>query len=284
VPIHDQSYRRYGGTRESVDRAWLVIARTGIAQYARRRPMIGLLFFASLQLVVRLVLFYLHDTVGQSLGAASAVLAPSAETFRAFIEQQNFFVFLIAVYVGSGLIAQDRRANALQIYLSKPLTRLDYVAGKMAILATFLLVVTWVPAMLLLFGQMILSGSFAFARANLILFPAITLFSFLEVFVVCCAVLALSSLTTSTRYVAVMFAGVMFFSEAVYGTLRLITGSTAVSWVSFTGSLAQVGDFIFRQPLRYQTPVAVSIIVLAALVAVSLSVLERRVRGVEVVA
>ena len=49
-------------------------------------------------------------------------------------------------------------------------------------------------------------------------------------------------------------------------------------------SLAQVGDFIFRQPLRYQTPVAVSIIVLAALVAVSLSVLERRVRGVEVVA
>jgi ABC-2 type transport system permease protein len=284
VPIHDQSYRRYVGTRESVDRAWLVIARTGIAQYARRRPMIGLLFFASLQLVVRLVLFYLHDTVGQSLGAASAVLAPSAETFRAFIEQQNFFVFLIAVYVGSGLIAQDRRANALQIYLSKPLTRLDYVAGKMAILATFLLVVTWVPAMLLLFGQMILSGSFAFARANLILFPAITLFSFLEVFVVCCAVLALSSLTTSTRYVAVMFAGVMFFSEAVYGTLRLITGSTAVSWVSFTGSLAQVGDFIFRQPLRYQTPVAVSIIVLAALVAVSLSVLERRVRGVEVVA
>jgi ABC-2 type transport system permease protein len=284
VPIHDQSYRRYGGPRESADRAWLVIARTGVAQFARRRPMIGLLFFASLQLVVRLVLFYLHDTVGSSLGAASAVLAPSAETFRAFIEQQNFFVFLIAVYVGSGLIAQDRRANALQIYLSKPLTRLDYVAGKMAILATFLLVVTWVPAMLLLFGQMILSGSFAFARANLILFPAITLFSFLEVFVVCCAVLALSSLTTSTRYVAVMFAGVMFFSEAVYGTLRLITGSTAVSWVSFTGSLAQVGDFIFRQPLRYQTPVAVSIIVLAALVAVSLSVLERRVRGVEVVA
>jgi hypothetical protein len=54
--------------------------------------------------------------------------------------------------------------------------------------------------------------------------------------------------------------------------------------VSFTGSLAQVGDAIFRLPLRYTTPVAVSFIVLAALVAVSLSVLERRVRGVEVVA
>ena len=46
MPIHDQSYRRYGGPRESAERGWLVIARTGIAQYARRRPMIGLLFFA----------------------------------------------------------------------------------------------------------------------------------------------------------------------------------------------------------------------------------------------
>ena len=31
------------------------------------------------------------------------------------------FVFFVTVYVGAGLIATDRRANALQIYLSKPL-------------------------------------------------------------------------------------------------------------------------------------------------------------------
>jgi ABC-2 type transport system permease protein len=280
VPIHDQSYRRYGGERQPAQRAWLVIAKSGIQQFLRKRPMIGILFGSQIALMVRLVAFYLSESITQ----AQALLGPSAKTFRDFLEQQNFFVFLIAVYVGSGLIAQDRKANALQIYLSKPLTRLDYIAGKMAILGTFLLFVTWLPAMLLLLGQILLSGSFEFARANLILFPAVTVFSFLEVFIVCCAVLALSSLTTSTRYVAVMFAGVMFFSEAIYGTLRMVTGSTAVSWVSFTGSLAQVGDFIFRQPLRYTTPVAVSFIVLLALVAVSLSVLERRVRGVEVVA
>jgi ABC-2 type transport system permease protein len=280
VPIHDQSYRRYGGARQPAQRAWLVIARSGIKQFIRKRPMIGILFGSQIALMIRLAMFYVSESVTQ----AAALLGPTAKVFRDFLEQQNFFVFLIAVYVGSGLIAQDRKANALQIYLSKPLTRLDYIAGKLAILATFLLIVTWVPAMLLLIGQILLSGSFEFARTNIILFPAITLFSFLEVFIVCVAVLALSSLTTSTRYVAVMFAGVMFFSDAVYGTLRMVTGSTAVSWVSFTASLAQVGDAIFRQPLRYTTPVAVSFIVLAALVAVSVSVLERRVRGVEVVA
>jgi ABC-2 type transport system permease protein len=280
VPIHDQSYRHYGGARQPAQRAWLVIAKSGINQFLRKRPMIGILFGSQIALMVRLVSFYLAESITQ----AQSLLGPSAKVFRDFLEQQNFFVFLLAVYVGSGLIAQDRKANALQIYLSKPLTRLDYIAGKMTILATFLLFATWLPAMLLLIGQILLSGSFEFARTNIILFPAITVFSFVEVFIVCCAVLALSSLTTSTRYVAVMFAGVMFFSDAIFGTLRMVTGSTAVSWVSFTGSLAQVGDAIFRQPLRYTTPVAVSFIVLAALVAVSLSVLERRVRGVEVVA
>lgn len=281
MPIHDQSYRRYGGARENARSAWTVIALAGIRQFLSRRAMIGLLFFAWVPFVVRSVQFYVSENFAQT----ADLLGPTKALFREFLEQQNFFVFVIAVYVGSGLIAQDRKANALQIYLSKPLTRLDYVAGKAAILAMFLIFVTWVPAMMLLVVQILLSGSFAFAQANLTLFPSVTLFSFLEVLVVCCAVLALSSLTTSTRYVAVMFAGVMFFTDAVYGTLRMITGSTAVSWVSFTGSLAQVGDFIFRLPaLRYDTPVAVSFLVLTALVAVSVSVLERRVRGVEVVA
>jgi ABC-2 type transport system permease protein len=193
-------------------------------------------------------------------------------------------VFLTTIYVGSGLISLDRRANALQIYLSKPLTRAEYIAGKMAILLAFILLVTLLPALLLLVGQIILSGSFAFARANLYLFPAITLFSLVEALVVALAMLALSSLSTSSRYVSVMFAGAMFFSFAVFNTLRAITGSTRVSWVSFTASLNQVGDVIFRLEPRYDTPVLVSMIVLVALVTVSISVLERRVRGVEVVA
>ncbi|HEY8551133.1 MAG TPA: hypothetical protein VIL35_14345 [Vicinamibacterales bacterium] len=280
MPIHDQSYRRYRGRRESARSAWTVIAISGIRSFLQRRVMLLILALSWVQLVVKLIGFYLSESFVQ----AAPLLGPSTKAFRDFLETQNFFVFLIAIYVGSGLIAQDRRANALQIYLSKPLTRVDYIAGKMAILVVFLLFVTWVPAILLLVGQIVLSGSFSFARANLALFPAITLFSFLEVLVVAFSVLALSSLTTSTRYVAVMFAGIMFFTNAIYGTLRAITGSTAVSWVSFTGSLAQVGDAIFRQPLRYDTPVIVSIIVLLALVAVSISILERRVRGVEVVA
>jgi ABC-2 type transport system permease protein len=280
MPIHDQTYRRYKGQREQARSAWTVIAIAGIRGFLRKRSLLGVLLMAYLPFMTRMVQFYVASNFSQT----ASVLGPSAQTFRDFLEQQNFFVFLVTIYIGAGLIAQDRRANALQIYLSKPLSRLEYIAGKMAILITFLLLVTLVPALLLLIGQIVLSGSFAFAQANLFLIPAITLYATIEVLVVAFAMLALSSLSTSSRYVAVLFAGTMFFTEAVFATLRGVTGSTAVSWVSFSASLAQLGDAIFRLTPRYDTPVVVSMIVLAGLVAVSASVLERRVRGVEVVA
>ena len=93
------------------------------------------------------------DLDQRQLSAGGSILAPTAETFRQFLEQQDFFVFFITVYVGAGLIANDRRANALQIYLSKPLMRSEYIAGKLAMLFAFLLLVTLVPALLLLMLQ-----------------------------------------------------------------------------------------------------------------------------------
>ena len=80
-----------------------------------------------------------------------------------------------------------------------------------------------------------------------------------------------------------MFTGLIFFSQALYGVLRFITGSTRVSWVAFGNNLAQVGDVIFRVPLHYQTPWPVSLLIVAVLIAASALVLERRVRGVEII-
>ncbi len=104
MPIHDQSYRRYGGARQPAQRAWLVIATSGIMQFLRRRRDDRAPVRLAIALLVRLVAFYVSESVTQ----AAALLGPSAKSFRDFLEQQNFFVFLIAVYVGSGLIAKDR--------------------------------------------------------------------------------------------------------------------------------------------------------------------------------
>ena len=279
MPIHDQGYRRYGGLKAAVGQGWMVIARAGIRTMFAKRAFLGLLLFAWVPFLIRAVQFYAAANLPQA-----QMLAPTAETFRQFLEYQETFVFFVTVYVGAGLIANDRRANALQIYLSKPLSRAEYVFGKLAILVAFLLLVTWIPAIVLLLVQIAFAGNFTFFTNNLFLFPAITVFSFVEVIMVATAMLALSSLSNSSRYVGIMYAGVTFFSSAVYGVLYLVTRSTSLSWISFNANLSQVGNVIFRLPLKYDTPWPLSLFMIIAIVALSGFILERRVRGVEVVA
>ena len=82
MPIHDQSYRRYGGGRTSPGRAWTVIARAGIMQMLRKRAFLGLLAFAWLPFIVRAVQIYIASNFAQA-----AMFAPDAKTFRDFLEQ-----------------------------------------------------------------------------------------------------------------------------------------------------------------------------------------------------
>jgi ABC-type transport system involved in multi-copper enzyme maturation permease subunit len=259
-------------------RAWAVIARGGIRGMLARRGFLGLLLLAWIPFLVRAVQVYMAANVPQA-----DFLAPTAETFRDFIGQQEVFVFFIAVSAGAGLVANDRRANALQIYLSRPLHRWEYIAGKLAILLVFVLLVTWLPGMMLLLAQVMFAGNFAFLKANVYLFPAITLVSVLQAAAVSFMMLALSSMSTSSRYAGILYASVMFLSQAIYGIIHAVTASSSMAWISFSANQAQVGAAIFRLSPRYDMPWLVSLAVILALIGLSALVLDRRVRGLDVV-
>jgi len=278
MPIHDQGYRRYGGTRAR-GRAWLVMLRNGVVGMMGNRRWIVLMIASWIQFIVRAIQFYIAANFAQA-----AIVAPSAATFRDFFDRQDLFVFLVTITLGAAAIAEDRRTNALQIYLSKPLTRLEYLVGKLSVLMVFLLFITWVPAILLLIVQVLFAGNFTFLKANFYLFPAITLYSLIEVVMVSMCMLALSSLSSSGRFAGILYTALIFFSDALYGVLRAVTGSTSVSWVAFGNNLAQVGDVIFRVPLRYETPWILSLAIVFGLIGIAAWILERRVRAVEIMA
>ena len=278
MPIHDQGYRRYTGSKAAVGKSWQVITRAGVRTVLSKRSFIALMLLAWAPFVVRAVQVYIAANFQQA-----SFLAPRAETFREFLEQQGVFVFFVTIYIGAGLIANDRRANALQVYLSKPLTRAEYVAGKFAILFLFLVGVTWLPAILLLFIQIMFAGSFAFLRDNVFLLPAITLFALLQVLVSTMTMLALSSMSKSSRFVGIMYAGLIFFTAAFFQALRGITGRSSWAWLSPTNTLAQIGALIFRADPPSQLSPIVAVITVVTLIAASAWILERRVRGVEVV-
>ena len=278
MPIHDQGYQRYQGTRAAIGKSWQVMTRAGVLSVVSNRRFLGLMLFAWAPFVVRAVQIYVSATFTQA-----SFLAPKGETFREFLDQQGAFVFFVTIYVGAGLIANDRRANALQLYLSKPMTSAEYIVGKLAILFLFLISVTFLPAMMLLLTQAIFAGSLTFVRNNIYLFPAITLFSLAEVLLASTTMLALSSLSKSSRFVAVMYTGLFFFTAALFNALRGITGRSSFAWLSPTAALEQLGDVIFRLQPRYQLSPSVAALTVLVLIGGSIWILMRRVRGVEIV-
>ena len=278
MPIHDQGYRRYLGTRSAIGKSWQVMTRAGVMSVVTKRVFIAVMLMAWTPFIVRAVSFYVAANFQQA-----TFLAPNGETFREFLDQQGSFVFFVTIYVGAGLIANDRRANALQLYLAKPMTSAEYIAGKLAILCIFLTGVTFLPAMVLLITQTIFAGNLTFVKNNIYLVPAITLYSAALVMLASTTMLALSSLSKSSRFVAVMYAGLFFFTTALFNALRGITGTSAFAWLSPTASLQQLGDVIFRLQPRYQLSPAFAGLAVLILIAGSIWILLRRVRGVEIV-
>lgn len=278
MPIHDQGYRRYEGTRAAAGGAWWVIARMHIAGALRRRLFVGILLAGWVQFFGRVGAMVFSAMFGQV-----PQLATTADTFRSFLGFQVFFVFLIVIAMG-GLVADDRRANALQLYLSRPLTRTEYIVGKVVPLLVFILGVTFVPAIALLVMQVIVAGSLRFVLDNLFLLPAITLATLAQALLSSFAILALSSLSTSRRFVSIMYAGIVFFTAAIYQVLRGITGSRAWAVISPGEMIDVIVDAMFRVRSSPPVPVYVAALVVIGLIALSIWVLDRRVRAVEVVA
>jgi ABC-2 type transport system permease protein len=278
-PVHDQSYRRYTGPRRPAGRAWAIIAGSGIRSFLSRKVFIGLLALSWLPFLVRTVQIYAVTTYPQ----AGQVLPIDVRLFERFVEGQGLFAFFVTVYVGAGLVANDRRANALQVYLAKPIQRSEYIVGKLAILMTYLALVTLVPSLLLVVMQLVFAGSVSFVTAHPSLIPAIIVSSLVRVIVASLTMLALSSLSRSSRYVAVLYTGVIFFAEAMYAVLLVAMGSNRVAWMSLSRNFEVINDALFSQTARYETPLVVCVIVLLGLAALSVSVLERTIRGVEIV-
>jgi hypothetical protein len=146
VPIRDQGYRRRGAAPVSGFRA-APITRLAVRQVAMRRMLIVLLAVSLAPILIAggLVIFALARFPDLATWAP-----PLPELFGlGLLVLQGPFAILVTVWGGTALVADDFRTGALLVYFSRPLTRLDYVAGKLAVVVALNLVVTAVPLLLL---------------------------------------------------------------------------------------------------------------------------------------
>lgn len=277
MPIYDQTYRPYRGTFEPHTMRWWTIARAGLKHYLSRKGMLAFVFIAMIPAIVRGVLIWLSHQ-----GALTDFGIIDANFFRGYLTWQGPFLLLICIWPGAILIARDLKTNAIQLYLSRPLTRRDYVIGKFAVIAGIGAILLPAPGLLLFLMQIGLSDNTEFLRNNYWVPLSIMGYSAVVIAGAGLLSLAASAMTRSGRYAGLLFFAIVFVSQMVGTVLRLITGSPSFIVLSLPEMVNQVGGLFFGG-LAEQVYVLPSMTVYAALIALSLWVLRRRVKAVEIV-
>ena len=145
MPIYDQGYRRYEARGALHQIRFWPITREALRLILAKRAFLGLLAVAFLPFVVRVIQIYIVTRFPE----AGRVLPVDGRLFGEFLNQQIGFTILLSIFGGAGLIANDLRTGAILVYLSRPLTRRDYIVGKLRVPLALNLAVTLVPGLVL---------------------------------------------------------------------------------------------------------------------------------------
>ncbi len=246
MPILDVGYRPWDGTRTPRWTRGLVVAETGIRLVWRNAWLKRILLFMTIPaLVVGAFVGAFEQTLDQSSAreAMQAMLrTPRARAvaeragvdvqkvakdpaqarhfawsyllFVLFRYPQAFGMILVLGLVAPRLVSYDLRSKGYLLYLSRPLTPAEYIAGKAGIVFFLLFMMAAVPSLLIYVAGLFLSTD-SWAIAQTWDLPLRILAATLVLMIPTTAVaLAMSSLTQESRY-----AGFAWFAFWVIGAV-----------------------------------------------------------------
>jgi ABC-2 type transport system permease protein len=281
MPIYEQAYRRYEARAPLRRVRFWPITREALRLILARRAFLGLLALCWLPFVGFVIYIYGVTRFGE----AGRLLPMDGRLFAQFFDWQLPLALLLTTFGGAGLIANDLRTGAMLVYLSRPLTRRDYVLGKLSVLLALNLSITLVPG-LLLYGAGLALAPEHFLKWELAgLAPAAAAQGLAVSLVLSLVALAVSALCRSARVAGLGFFGLLVGLEMVRGVLRLVVDTPAAAVVSLQGDLRALGRALFgvEAPAWDAVEPAYAAATLVVACAACLLVLRSRVRAVEIV-
>ena len=127
---------------------------------------------------------------------------------------------VLILFVGPNLISQDLRYNALPLYFSRPLRRIDYFVGKLGVIVALLGAVIVVPSIVAYLLGMLFSLDITILRDTYRILLASVAYGLVISLTAGMLILALSSLSRNSRYVAMLWIGLWFVTSAVSTVLE----------------------------------------------------------------
>jgi ABC-2 type transport system permease protein len=241
MPIFDQGYQHWSGALSGHAWRWLTITRHGVRQGLKSRILRYVLFAAwvpALMLVLMLSLWGLLErksSLASTFFQVMSFLLPGVVSdprhyrvdiwrlsYGYFLRTELFFSMILILLVGPSLISQDLRFNALPLYFSRPLRRIDYFLGKLGVIVTFLSLVMIVPSVVAYILGLLFSLDLTIIQDTLGILLASVAYGLVIAFSAGLLVLALSALSRNSRYVALLWVGIWLVSGIVATVLQTV--------------------------------------------------------------
>ena len=220
MAVYEHLYRAYEGGSGSRLSRFLVIPRYAVREVFKSKLFTTIFILCFIYPLISAILVYLHhNTNALALLQINVreLLPIDASFFRTYLEVQGGFAFILTVLVAPPLISRDLANNALPLYLCRPLSRTEYVLGKMAAVGFLLSLVTWIPGLLIFFFQSTLGG-LTWVWSNLWIAGSIFFGSMVWIILLTLLALAVSSLV-KWRVVASGALLGMFFVPSALGEI-----------------------------------------------------------------
>ena len=222
--VYDIGYRRYEGPREGRNRARLALWTNGVRTAlglgrGTRAKVLPILLFAST--MVPAAIFVIMASLAEDFGVSDIVEVPGHADYYDVV---SILVLMFSAIIAPELLCADRRSQVLQLYLVRPLTPTDYVAGRW--LAFFTIVLALVYS-----GQIVMFIGFTFAaeapldyiRANWLDVPRFLAAGAVVAVFVTTIPLAVSGFTARRAYAAGFIIGLFIISSAAINALTTCT-------------------------------------------------------------
>lgn len=163
MAVYKRTYKTYNGALTPAWSRFSVLSRYGLANLFDSRPFTAYTVLCFLPFLVGLVyVYFAHSTTIQSvLNIRDSNALPDTinnVSCIIFLGWEVFLGFIVAAWVGPGMITKDFANHSVQLYLSRPISRAEYLIGKVSVLVALLSCITWIPALVLFFIHAELQG------------------------------------------------------------------------------------------------------------------------------
>jgi len=285
VAVYKQTYKDYEGKRTATWSRFLILMRYSYARLFQSRFLVlflALCFFYPIGCAALIYLSHNSPALAMLKLQANALPAIDGRFFYIFCVVQGVLALLLTAFVGPNLVSPDLTNGGLALYLSRPFSRTEYVAGKMTVLFVLLSLITWVPGLLLYAIQASCTG-WTWVKPNLWLARSIVLGPLIWILVLSLIALALSAWVKWRIAAGACVLGLHFvgagFAQAINQILRTRDGSL----INLSEVIHTIwGDF-FRCSRGADLSALQAWIVLGVTCVLCLGLLTRRIRGFEVI-